>query len=139
MLAPSNCAVATNELGFAIISGVLGRNDIELLLEELNCRGLPRSRAGIRHAMRLPAVSEIASASPLLEIAREILGEAAIPFHATLFDKSSTSNWLVVWHQDTALPLRGSSKSATEAPRRVLHIEYAIVRAFSDGLELAIA
>src|SRR5215470_4380976 len=106
MLAPSNCAVATNELGFAIISGVLGRNDIELLLEELNCRGLPRSRAGIRHAMRLPAVSEIASASPLLEIAREILGEAAIPFHATLFDKSSTSNWLVVWHQDTALPLR---------------------------------
>jgi ectoine hydroxylase-related dioxygenase (phytanoyl-CoA dioxygenase family) len=23
-----------------------------------------------------------------------------------LFDKSPTSNWLVVWHQDTALPLR---------------------------------
>jgi ectoine hydroxylase-related dioxygenase (phytanoyl-CoA dioxygenase family) len=27
-------------------------------------------------------------------------------FKATLFDKSSTANWLVVWHQDTALPLK---------------------------------
>ena len=29
-----------------------------------------------------------------------------MPFRATLFDKSPTSNWLVAWHQDTALPLR---------------------------------
>jgi hypothetical protein len=29
-----------------------------------------------------------------------------VPFRATLFDKSPTSNWLVVWHQDTALPMR---------------------------------
>ena len=28
------------------------------------------------------------------------------PFRATLFDKSSARNWLVPWHQDTALPLR---------------------------------
>jgi len=27
-------------------------------------------------------------------------------FRATLFDKSPGSNWLIVWHQDTALPLR---------------------------------
>ena len=30
----------------------------------------------------------------------------ALPFRATPFDKSPKSNWLVVWHQDTALPLR---------------------------------
>jgi hypothetical protein len=29
-----------------------------------------------------------------------------VPFRATLFDKSSTRNWLVPWHQDTALPLQ---------------------------------
>jgi ectoine hydroxylase-related dioxygenase (phytanoyl-CoA dioxygenase family) len=29
-----------------------------------------------------------------------------VPFRATLFEKSLHSNWLVVWHQDTALPLR---------------------------------
>jgi hypothetical protein len=40
-----------------------------------------------------------------MAMAQEILGRAALPFRATLFDKSPTSNWLVVWHQDTALPL----------------------------------
>src|SRR5262249_20056105 len=206
-------------------------NNIEPLLEELSCRDLQRSRAGVRHAMKLPAVFEIASSSQLLEIASEILGGNVIPFRATLFDKSPKANWLVVWHQDTALPLRerretpgwgpwsvkegvnyahapastleqvvalrlhlddstsengplrvlpsthtlgvltddqirnllekvdeveclvppggvlamrplivpASSKSATEAPRRVLHLEYARVHALSDGLELAIA
>jgi hypothetical protein len=39
-------------------------------------------------------------------IARETLGKEAFPFRATLFDKSPTANWLVVWHQDTALPLQ---------------------------------
>jgi ectoine hydroxylase-related dioxygenase (phytanoyl-CoA dioxygenase family) len=29
-----------------------------------------------------------------------------VPFRATLFDKSSGRNWLVPWHQDTALPLQ---------------------------------
>ena len=33
------------------------------------------------------------------------VGTPAIPFRATLFDKSAVSNWLVAWHQDTALPL----------------------------------
>ena len=42
----------------------------------------------------------------LLSRAQSVLGSAAIPYRATLFDKSPTSNWLVVWHQDTALPLR---------------------------------
>ena len=28
-----------------------------------------------------------------------------MPFRATLFDKSPKSNWLVVWHQDTALTI----------------------------------
>lgn len=41
-----------------------------------------------------------------LQFAQEVLGPGALPFRATLFDKSANSNWLVVWHQDTALPLR---------------------------------
>jgi hypothetical protein len=48
----------------------------------------------------------------LLAIAREILGQTAIPFGATLFDKSPSSNWLVAWHQDTLLPL----EKKTEEP-----------------------
>jgi ectoine hydroxylase-related dioxygenase (phytanoyl-CoA dioxygenase family) len=48
----------------------------------------------------------LAKSSKLLEIARSILGDTALPFRATFFDKSPASNWLVVWHQDTALPLQ---------------------------------
>ena len=51
------------------------------------------------------SVAALASDPKLLEIARQILGYEARPFRATLFDKSPSSNWLVVWHQDTALPL----------------------------------
>ena len=35
-----------------------------------------------------------------------VLGLGAVAFRATLFDKSPGANWLVVWHQDTALPLQ---------------------------------
>jgi ectoine hydroxylase-related dioxygenase (phytanoyl-CoA dioxygenase family) len=41
-----------------------------------------------------------------MQLARNAVGKNAFPFRATLFDKSPSSNWLVVWHQDTALPMR---------------------------------
>jgi len=41
-----------------------------------------------------------------MDIAHGVLGPHAFPFHATLFDKSPDANWLVVWHQDTALSLK---------------------------------
>jgi ectoine hydroxylase-related dioxygenase (phytanoyl-CoA dioxygenase family) len=214
-----------------IIPEVLGRGDIDALAKELSQTKVPRSRAGVRHAMKLPAVATVARDSRLLEIAEKILRSEAFPFRATLFDKSPTANWLVVWHQDTALPLRerketpgwgpwsvkdeinyahapasalsqvlalrvhldnstikngplrvlprthtlgvltddelhelsnritavdcltpsggvlamrplivhASSKSQSDSPRRVLHIEYALSAANLDGLELAIA
>jgi ectoine hydroxylase-related dioxygenase (phytanoyl-CoA dioxygenase family) len=42
----------------------------------------------------------------LTGIAQRFLGVKPFPFRATLFDKSADSNWLVVWHQDTALPFK---------------------------------
>jgi hypothetical protein len=47
---------------------------------------------------------------------RSCLGESAFPFRATLFDKSPQQNWLVVWHQDTALPLCGHRDVAAWGP-----------------------
>jgi ectoine hydroxylase-related dioxygenase (phytanoyl-CoA dioxygenase family) len=41
----------------------------------------------------------------MIAIAKWFLGETAVPYKATLFDKSPARNWLVAWHQDTALPL----------------------------------
>jgi ectoine hydroxylase-related dioxygenase (phytanoyl-CoA dioxygenase family) len=219
------------EQGFGIIPNVLAQQDVDDLLEELSRANLPRSRAGVRHAMKLPAVATLAQDPRLIGIAAETLDTDAFPFRATLFDKSPTANWLVVWHQDTALPLRerhetpgwgpwsmkdgviyahapvntlsqvlalrlhlddstaengplrvvpethtlgvlsdeelhklstrlaaidcfvprggvlamrplivhASSKSQSQAPRRVLHIEYAASPSITDGLELAVA
>jgi ectoine hydroxylase-related dioxygenase (phytanoyl-CoA dioxygenase family) len=92
--------------GFAIVPDVLTRSDLDRLDESLKRTPLPRSRAGMRHALRHPAVLAVARDPRLLAIAQEILGCASFPFKATLFDKSPISNWLVAWHQDKALPLR---------------------------------
>lgn len=219
------------EQGFAIVPEVLGDREVGVLLDKLQGIDLPRSRAGVRHAMKADAVASVAKDERMLRIAQEVLDDGAFPFRATLFAKSPTANWLVVWHQDTALPLRdkrdaagwgpwsvkdgvtyahapasaleqvlalrlhlddstaengplrvlpgthrlgvlsdeqlhdlanrvpevecvvpkggvlamrplivhASSKSRTEMPRRVLHIEYASAHALSDGLKLAIA
>jgi hypothetical protein len=92
------------EQGFAITNGIFSNAEIRALEKELQLADLPRSRAGTRHALRNSAVAKIANHPSLLGMAREVLGVAAIPYRATLFDKSPVSNWLVIWHQDKRFP-----------------------------------
>lgn len=92
--------------GFDVVPDLFGHAEVEALKVGLNETPLQRSRAGARHALRYPVVAKMARDPRLLSIARQVLGATAFPFRATLFDKSPSSNWLVVWHQDTALPLR---------------------------------
>lgn len=92
--------------GFAVIPGVLDSNEICSAQKKLEKASLRRSRAGIRHLMANHEIATLARDPRLLNIASEILRTDAIPFRATLFDKSLETNWLVVWHQDTALPLK---------------------------------
>ena len=98
--------VEVEQRGFTILPEVLTRGELDRLDESLKRDPLPRSRAGMRHALRHPAVLAVARDPRLLAIAQEILGCDSFPFKATLFDKSPLSNWLVAWHQDKALPLR---------------------------------
>lgn len=89
--------------GFFIEPHVLSGAECEALLDTLGDAG--RGRAGARHLMRNPAVAELAMDARLSSIARAVLGAQATPYRATLFEKSGRANWLVPWHQDTALPL----------------------------------
>jgi len=74
----------------------------------------------------------------MLAIARSILGNGAFPFRATLFDKSSDANWLVVWHQDTALPLRARTEMPGWGPWSLKdNINYA--HAPTEALEQVLA
>jgi ectoine hydroxylase-related dioxygenase (phytanoyl-CoA dioxygenase family) len=94
------------EQGYGLIPNVFGKDEVLDLLNDLRNENLPRTRAGVRHAMRSAKVTRVALDTRMLEIARAILGTGAIGFRATLFEKLPDSNWLVAWHQDTALPLR---------------------------------
>jgi len=91
--------------GYSVIPDVFASADLAEAERQLVDPRLKRSRAGARHVLSCSAVAEIASLPALLEMARSVLGPEALPFRATFFDKSPDSNWLVAWHQDTALPL----------------------------------
>jgi hypothetical protein len=102
--------------GFALIPSVLGVSELCALAREIEATSLTRSRAGIRHLLNLPAIKALAHDPRLIELAANELGCQPIPFGATLFDKSNETNWLVVWHQDTALPLVGRSAAVGWGP-----------------------
>jgi hypothetical protein len=91
--------------GFTVIEAVLDATEVAELARTLETSDLDRSRAGARHLMNRPAVSGVATDPRMVAIAGRFLGDIAIPYKATLFDKSPARNWLVFWHQDTALPL----------------------------------
>jgi hypothetical protein len=97
-----------------------------------------RSRAGVRGLMANPAIASFAEDPRLLQRAATVLGGSARPFRATLFDKSATSNWLVAWHQDTALPLRARADapgwSAWSVKAGILH-----AHAPAEALERVVA
>jgi ectoine hydroxylase-related dioxygenase (phytanoyl-CoA dioxygenase family) len=112
--------------GFAIVPGVLPQREILCALENVSDGHLPRTRAGIRHLMSDRNVAALASDPRLVSIASDVLGGKAIPFRATLFDKNPDANWLVAWHQDTALPLRNRKETPGWGPWSVKHgITYA--------------
>jgi hypothetical protein len=90
-----------------------GHRTIEAVLDPAECVELanllesrPHSRAGARHLMSEPRIAALARDPRLLAIASDGLDREVVPFRATLFAKSRGSNWLIVWHQDTALPFR---------------------------------
>jgi ectoine hydroxylase-related dioxygenase (phytanoyl-CoA dioxygenase family) len=92
--------------GFEVIPQFFPERTISEIRFSLDEVSVKRSRAGMRNALQVATVRSLAMDQKLVNLARHALGGRAIPFRATLFDKSADSNWLVAWHQDTALPLR---------------------------------
>jgi hypothetical protein len=92
--------------GCAVVPKVLSELEVVGLTARLESAPVARSRAGARHLLAVPEVTSLAHDPRLIDLAASALGCAPVPFGATLFDKSANSNWLVVWHQDTALPIR---------------------------------
>lgn len=53
-------SVLVEERGFEIVPGVLAPDELAGLSEEFSQTSLRRSRAGVRHAMKLPGVDALA-------------------------------------------------------------------------------
>lgn len=102
--------------GYAIVPNVFTPDEVQNLALTLESSNLPRSRAGIRHLLGNTAIAQVTNDPRLLGIAQSILGNDAFPFKATLFDKSPETNWLITWHQDTALPLREKQEAPGWGP-----------------------
>ena len=127
--------------GYAIVPSVFPADRVERLLFELDQLASKRSRAGIRHALQFAPVSSLARGPSLTEIARDILGSGAFPFRATLFDKSPGANWLVAWHQDTALPFQQRQEIPGWGPWSVkegIHYAHAPASVLSQVLALRV-
>jgi ectoine hydroxylase-related dioxygenase (phytanoyl-CoA dioxygenase family) len=105
-----------DQRGYAICHAVIERGETAQLLEAICGAGSARTRAGARHLLNVPAVRAIAEDRRLQQLAAQFLGQEPVPFRATLFDKSSSSNWLVTWHQDTVLPVRRRSDDPAWGP-----------------------
>jgi ectoine hydroxylase-related dioxygenase (phytanoyl-CoA dioxygenase family) len=97
----ANCA----DDGFAVIANVFDAAELDSITRDLESAPLQRSRAGARHLLSVPTIATLARDPRLTALAAGVLGCDPVAFGATLFDKSPDANWLVVWHQDTALPL----------------------------------
>lgn len=105
--------ISAVEPGFEIELNVLSSDECDALLDGITNQVENNDRAGIRNLMRSPAARSASNDPRLISIASRFLGGSAVPFRATLFEKSGRANWLVAWHQDTVLPLekRVNSKS----------------------------
>jgi ectoine hydroxylase-related dioxygenase (phytanoyl-CoA dioxygenase family) len=115
-LANRQIVVNTLDPGFSIHPELFDRDTMLAVISALDRSELVRRRAGVRHVLTIPEVRFLANQPALLDLAQRYVGPNAIPFRATLFDKSATANWLVSWHQDTALPIRARGEAAEWGP-----------------------
>lgn len=102
--------------GYGIFSNVLSISDCDAILAGLPNSGNNIVGAGSRGLFENDVVKKIARDKRVMSIAREFFAADPIPFKATLFNKTSVSNWLVVWHQDRVLPIKKKVDSPDWGP-----------------------
>jgi hypothetical protein len=105
-----------NERGYLIKDSILTPDECLCLLASIGRSNKSHGRGGVRHLMTNAAVRNIAADKRLTTIASRFLGREAVPYKATLFSKTGKANWLVAWHQDTALPILKSELNSEWGP-----------------------
>jgi len=87
--------------GYELLNSFLSSEQLELFNSELGAVELPESAGGIRNAQtKYHSIRSYSLSGHVLEQAGAYLEGAPKFVRAILFNKTSSNNWLVSWHQD---------------------------------------
>lgn len=98
--------------GYWVEAELITDADCDSLINSLSELVSDKKVGGRRNLMRRPAIRQFASDSRLIDLVKSVTGKQMVPYKATLFEKTEQANWLVAYHQDTALPVEQVPSSA---------------------------
>jgi ectoine hydroxylase-related dioxygenase (phytanoyl-CoA dioxygenase family) len=108
--------------GFAIIPNCIDPMFLESLTSQFDGSHSPE-----RNILSLPSVQALATSRSVREIMEAVLGPECFAVRGIFFNKTPTSNWKVVWHQDLTIAVRGRKAAEGFGPwstkNGVLHVQ----------------
>jgi ectoine hydroxylase-related dioxygenase (phytanoyl-CoA dioxygenase family) len=87
--------------GFAVVPACLDKPTVTRL-----CKQFDDTRYPQRNLLSVPSIQELAVSKPVREIMETVLGPKCFAVRGIFFNKTRTSNWKVVWHQDLTIAVR---------------------------------
>lgn len=87
--------------GFAVVPACLDEATIEGLCKEFNDSRYPE-----RNLLSIPSVQALAKSRAVRDIMETVLGPQCFAIRGIFFNKTRSSNWKVVWHQDVTIAVR---------------------------------
>jgi ectoine hydroxylase-related dioxygenase (phytanoyl-CoA dioxygenase family) len=90
--------------GFAVVPACLDEATVERLCKEFDDTRYPQ-----RNLLSVTSVQRLAMSRPVREIMETVLGPNCFAVRAIFFNKTRSSNWKVVWHQDLTIAVRQRS------------------------------
>ena len=87
--------------GFAVVPACLDQATLEHLSRHFDDTRHPQ-----RNLLSVPSVHGLAVSKPVREIIETVLGPKCFAVRGIFFNKTRSSNWKVVWHQDLTIAVR---------------------------------
>ena len=94
---------------------------------ELLSKQFDDTRYPERNLLSVPSVRALAMSRPVREIMEAVLGPECFAVRGIFFNKTPSSNWKVVWHQDLTIAVRERAEASGFGPwtmkAGILHVQ----------------
>jgi ectoine hydroxylase-related dioxygenase (phytanoyl-CoA dioxygenase family) len=87
--------------GFAHVPECLDETTVQSLCKQFDERRHPQ-----RDLLSVPSVQDLAMSRPVRNVMETVLGSKCFAVRGIFFNKTRSSNWKVVWHQDLTIAVR---------------------------------